>query len=106
MIFGYNIPIFFEDCSNPITLKYVNNIAKNYKVDSNELLEYDGTLLRNIKNNVDELKNTISFKLNIITQNDEEHTINLNIDIPLEDENDSVLNGSFKKNDENLNLKF
>jgi hypothetical protein len=52
------------------------------------------------------LERTISFKLNIITRDDIEHSIFLNIDISLEDENSSILNGSFEKIIENLNLKF
>ena len=41
-----NTPVFFTDCSNPITLKYVNpSIKENYTVTSNEPIFFDGRLL-------------------------------------------------------------
>jgi hypothetical protein len=107
MKFGYNIPIFFEDCSNPITLKYVNHdIVENYKISSNEILKYDGSLLKTANVELNDLKTTINLDLNILTQDNQLHVKTLNIEIPLADEKNSIFDGSFEKSYERLNLNF
>ena len=107
MKFGYNIPIFFEDCSNPITLKYVNrDILKNYKVKGSEILKYDGSILKSAKINLLDLESIVNLDISIVLQNDEIHKIKLPINIQLEDGNKSIYDGKFEKDYDNLNLKI
>lgn len=65
----YNIPIFFEDCSNPITIRYINSeILKNYKIENTERVSFDGSLLKNGKIDLEDIESKISMKLNIVTK--------------------------------------
>lgn len=65
----YNIPIFFEDCSNPITIRYINSeILKNYKIENTERVSFDGSLLKNGKIDLEDIESKISMNLNIVTK--------------------------------------
>ena len=44
----YNTPIFFADCSTPITLKYVNTVSSNFSLKNTNKLTQNGTLLNNL----------------------------------------------------------
>ena len=106
MKYGYNIPVFFEDCSNPITLKYVNDkIVEDYSVENIEVLKYDGSLLKSAKVNIEDINATINFDLNIVSTNNEIHKIPLSIKIPLEDKENSIYDGDYEQN-KKVNLKF
>lgn len=107
MRYGYNIPVFFEDCSNPITLKYVNNnVVENYAIDSTKTLKYDGSLLKSANVFINDIETTITFDLNIITTNDEVHEITVELEVPLQDNNSSIYDGFFEKKNEKLNMRF
>ena len=83
----YNIPIFFEDCSNPITLRLVNyNILENYVISTTERVEFNGNLLKNANIELSDIETSFSVDINIITEEDEVHTLNIEFEIPLKDE--------------------
>ena len=103
----YSIPIFFEDCSNPITLRYLNSdIVTNYTISTTELVEFNGSLLKNENIDLEDIKTNISFDLNIVTESGETHTINLEFEISLEDENSTIYDGEINIIDENINDNF
>ena len=103
---SYNIPIFFEDCSNPITIRYINDILKEYKVDNEEVLNYDGSILNHASVDISDLEKTISFDINIVTRDEKVHNQKVEFEIPLENSSKSIYDGSFEKTDKELNIKF
>ncbi len=103
----YSIPIFFEDCSNPITLRYVNNdILSNYVIGADEQISFNGSLLKRANILLEDIKADISLKINIITQNNETHSVDINIEIPLESTNKQIYDGPINIQKENLKYNF
>lgn len=103
---NYNTPVFFADGSTPITLKFVNTIKKNYVIENNEKLKFDGSILEKTGLKLEELNKKISFDINIKDYNNEEYTTRINLKIPIEKENSNIFNGSIldKKNNQNIIL--
>ena len=91
----YEKPVFYTDCSNPITLGYINkNIIKDYKVtDKNVTLSLDGTILKNAKYDLNELNAKIKFNVHIKNNLDEEFITNVEIDNSLESEDGGIYTG-------------
>lgn len=87
---NYNTPIFFADASNPITLKFVNTIEKNFIIENNEKLKFDGSLLEKTHIKLDDLKAKISFDVNITNYNNEEYSTKINLNIPIENKNSTI----------------
>ena len=82
----YNKPTFYTDCSNPITLEYLNNdIATNYKMDENKSVSFDGSILKDAGISTESLACKVKFKINIINNEDEKYSCWINFDIPLDD---------------------
>lgn len=82
----YNNPTFYTDCSNPITLEYLNNdIATNYKIDENKSVSFDGSILKDAGISTESLACKVKFKINIINNEDEKYSCWINFDIPLDD---------------------
>ena len=82
----YNKPTFYTDCSNPITLEYLNNdIATNYKMDENKSVSFDGSILKDAGISTENLACKVKFKINIINNEDEKYSCWINFDIPLDD---------------------
>ena len=83
---NYDEPTFYTDCSNPITLEYINNdIITHYKMDENKTVSFDGSILKEVGVSTESLKCKIKFKINIINNNDEKYSCWINFDVPLED---------------------
>lgn len=95
---SYSIPIAFQDLSNPITLKYVNkDILKEFKIDNTEKLIFGGEILKRARINPEDIKNTISFRINIKTGDNEIISSSIEIPIPQEGENgESLYDGNIK----------
>lgn len=91
----YETPVFYTDCSNPITLGYINKgIIKDYNItDKNVTLSYDGTILRNANYNLEELNAKIKFRVHIKNNLDEEFVTNVEIDNSLESEDGGIYTG-------------
>ncbi len=83
---NYEKPTFFTDCSNPITLQYLNyNLATNYKMDENKSVDFDGNILEDAGILAEDLNCKVKFKINIINNQDEKYSCWINFEIPLED---------------------
>ncbi|MBR3153341.1 MAG: hypothetical protein IKF52_07145 [Clostridia bacterium] len=96
----YSKPIFYTDCSNPITISYVNkNVAPNLILKNNKEtnITFDGTLLRDSSTLLSKISSTISFKIHIINYLDEEFTCEVTLDIPLQDDINNIYQGSYQK---------
>lgn len=88
----YSTPNFFIDCSLPITLKYINSdILKNYKISNTEPLNFNGKILKNSNISLDDLETTISFCINIVSNDNKLYKYNMNVDIPLTTSDYSIL---------------
>lgn len=83
---NYEEPTFFTDCSNPITLQYLNNnIASNYKMDENKSVAFDGSILQDAGINLDSIQCKVKFRINIISNENQKYSCPINFEIPLED---------------------
>ncbi len=91
----YSNPTFYTDCSNPITIEFVNqNIVSNYKVTkNNEIISSDGRIFNNIDINLEELSPKISFMIHIKNNLDEEYICNVLCDFDLETSEGSIKSG-------------
>ena len=95
----YNNPTFYTDCSNPITLGYVNkNVVTNYRIRANDKkVSFDGAILDKANIALDVLNNKISFSITIINNLDEKFVCNVCIDNNLENEDGGLYTGYIMK---------
>ena len=105
----YNEPTFYTDCSNPISLGYLNkNIVTNFAVKEENAsnIVFNGKLLETTNVNLLDIKCTISFRLHIINNVKEEFVTDLKLDIPLENEATNIYSGNMIDLRENLNNAY
>lgn len=95
----YDIPTFYTDCSNPITLGYINkNVVTNYRIRINDKsITFDGALLKKANIALDVLNNKINFGIHIKNNLDEQFVCNVSIDNNLESEDGGLYTGSVMK---------
>ena len=92
----YNTPVFYTDCTNPISLSYINdNIFKNYSVKKNSSISYDGRVLKDIDINLDDITPKISFTIHIKNNLDEEYICNFACKVNFENSAGSIYSGYF-----------
>lgn len=85
-IANYDEPTFYTDCSNPITLRYMNkNLYTDYIVEKDNSISFDGSLLEKIGVSIEDINCKIKFKINIINNNDEYYSCWLSFSIPLDE---------------------
>lgn len=91
----YHKPVFFTDCSNPITLGYINKeVINNYQVTKeNGLVSFDGRIFDNLDINLKDLSPKISFTIHLKNHLDEKFLCNVSADLKLETESGSVKSG-------------
>lgn len=103
----YSKPEIFADCSNPITLEYINNNIKKNEIisDIKNDIVFDGNLLRRSGVILSDIQTTISFRINIINNYNQKFMANVYIEIPLEDEitGEKIYDGKLVKNIEQVN---
>lgn len=89
-------PVLYNNLANPITLSYVNsNIKTDYTItDTSIPITYDGSLLKRCNVSLDSIKSRVSFDVYITNNLDEKFKCSVYIDIPLEVEDKSILDGS------------
>lgn len=91
----YSKPTLFNNCANPITLSYVNtNIIDEYTIP-NTSITYDGSLLKNCNVLLKDIECKLSFTIYIENNLGDKFRCPIYIDIPLEDSNTSIYNGSY-----------
>ena len=104
----YTKPQIYTDCSNPITFEYVNNKIKENHIISDITTDvtYDGNLLRKSGVILNQIQNSVSFRITIKNYYDQEFVANVYVDIPLEDTvtGDTIYNGKIIKKIENENI--
>lgn len=98
----YENPTFYSDCSNPITLKYINKLNKTYAVGKDNSAMFDGTILQRAGVSVDELNCKVKFKINIINNEDDYYSAWVNFQIPLDD----IYNGTSIKRKTTAGIQY
>lgn len=96
---NYDENIFYTDCSNPISLGYIN---KNFLINgvvnrSNAVINFDGSILKDAEVDLETLKTKISFSINLTNNFNEKFVCNVNLDIDLDSENEEIYSGSLIK---------
>lgn len=91
----YTTPTFYADCSNPITLNYLNkNIVTGYAVSTQDTqIKFDGSILQSVGISLEDIACTINFDIHMKNYLDQNFTCSVGIDIPLKSENRSIYNG-------------
>jgi len=99
----YDSPVFFADCSNPISLGYLNlGILKNYNIpkdndmpDNMKTILFDGSILKKADIKIEDLKCTLSFTIKIKNYLDEEFVCDVILNNIAGDS--SIYNGYYTK---------
>lgn len=107
---NYDNPVFFTDCSNPISVGFINkNILTNCEV-SEEIgtITFDGSILKSANVNLADLKTKISFTINITNNYNEKYKCDLEFEVDLETENEEIYSGYLIKmfNPEGVQYNF
>lgn len=102
----YSKPQIYLGANNPIAIQYVRKDIKDHHMikDLTEPLQFDGHLLRQANIPISSMESTLSFKIQIVNQANQEFIAQVQLPIPLEDEEQSIYDGYCVK--EYLNPKF
>ena len=92
---NYDEPTFYTDCSNPITLGYLNNdILTNYSVSANsKTVSFNGKVLKEANINLDDINYTLNFTIHIVNKQNQKFAYNMKLDVNLNDDNGGIYNG-------------
>lgn len=96
---NYDDPTFYTDCSNPITLGYLNkDILTNYSVtDDSKTVSFNGKVLKEANINLDDINYTLNFTIHIVNNLNQNFSYNMKLDIDLNDDNGGIYNGYIYK---------
>lgn len=76
---AYNNPSFYQDCSNPISLGYINkDIVTNFEIANTDTLSLNGTILQKANLTLEDLTFNMSFTIHIKNNKGEEFICNVN----------------------------
>ena len=89
-------PTLYNNLANPITLTYINsNIKTDYTItDTSVPITYDGSLLKRCNVSLQNIQARVSFDIYITNNLDQKFKSSVYLDIPLENGETSILNGS------------
>lgn len=92
---NYSEPTFYTDCSNPITLGYLNkDIVTNYSVsDASKSISFNGKVLKEANVNLDDINYTLNFTIHIVNNLNHKFAYNMKLDVNLNDDNGGIYNG-------------
>lgn len=103
----YNEPTFYTDCSNPITLSYMNkNIVTGAKVRENSSIATNGKILSQAQINLEELNYTLSFVINIENNLGQVFKYKMKLNIYLNAGNNELYNGYLLQEKEVVGKEF
>lgn len=91
----YANPTFYTDCSNPISLGYLNkDILTNYSVSQDaNTVSFNGKVLKEANVNLEDINYTLSFKIHIINNLNQKFIYNMKLNVGLNDDNGGIYNG-------------
>lgn len=83
---NYDNPTFYTDCSNPITLEYVNkDIVTGYKMGENSSISFDGKILKSVGVELKDIECYLRFRVNIENNLNEKYSCWIGFYLPLND---------------------
>ena len=104
---AYNEPVFYTDCSNPITLSYTNkNIVSGAKVQENTSIATNGRILSQAQVNLEELNYNLSFVINIENNLGQIFKYKMKLNIYLNAGNSELYNGYLMQEKEVVGREF
>ncbi len=82
---NYDEPTFYTDCSNPISLGYLNkDLLTNYSVsDNSKSISFNGKVLQEANVNLDDINATLNFTIHIVNNLNQKFSYNMKLDIDL-----------------------
>ena len=91
----FSTPTFFTDCSNPITLGYMNkNVKTNCEITkSNQKIEFNGKLLEAADIPIEDVAYKLSFQIHLKNSLEESYVYTVDLNMPLQDDNSSIYDG-------------
>ena len=91
----YNTPTFYTDCSNPITLGYLNkDLLTNYAVsDSANTISFNGKVLKEANIDLNDVNYTLNFNIHIVNNLNQKFLYNMSLNVNLNDDNGGIYNG-------------
>ena len=100
-------PTLYNNLANPITLTYINsNIKTDYTItDTSVPITYDGSLLKRCNVSLENIQARVSFDIYITNNLDQKFKSSVYLDIPLKNEETSILNGSMTER-RTINITF
>lgn len=105
---NYNNNIFYTDCSNPLSLGFINkDFIKNGKVsDTKGELLFDGSILKNASIDLKSISGKIQFVIHLKNNLGENFICNVSIENDLERNESEILNGYSIIIDETKNKNY
>ncbi|MCI8412392.1 MAG: hypothetical protein HFJ40_08265 [Clostridia bacterium] len=93
--YDYSKPTFYTDCSNPITLGYMNkDLLTNYSVSKDsKSVSFNGKVLKEANIDLNDINCTLNFKIHIVNNMNQKFVYNMKLDIDLNDNNGGIYNG-------------
>lgn len=103
---NYENPQLYLDGSSPICLTYINKDIKTNHIiaDTNTPLTYNGSLLKRSNISLNSIATSLSFDINIINAFHQHFKCNVNLEIPLKDEQSTIYDGNYTKEWNNLSM--
>lgn len=91
----YSKPTFYTDCSNPISLGYMNkDILTNYSVSQDaNTVSFNGKVLKEANVNLEDINYTLTFKIHIVNNLTQKFVYNMKLNVGLNDDNGGIYNG-------------
>ncbi|MBR3249213.1 MAG: hypothetical protein IKF83_00755 [Clostridia bacterium] len=104
----YTNPTFYADCSNPITLNYMNkNLVTNYAVSTQDTqIKFDGSILQSVGTPLDDLICNVGFDIHMKNNLNQNFACSVSLDIPIKNENKNIYNGYMYGMQDNLQSKY
>lgn len=91
----YTMPTFYTDCSNPITLGYLNkDLLTNYSVsDTANKISFNGKVLKEANIDLNDVNYTLNFNIHIVNNLNQKFVYNMSLNVDLNDNNGGIYNG-------------
>lgn len=91
----YDNPTFYTDCSNPISLGYLNHdILTNYSVSKEaNTVSFNGKVLKEANVKLEDINYILSFKIHLMNHLNQKFVYNMKLNVDLNDNNGGIYNG-------------
>ncbi len=91
----YSNPTFYTDCSNPISLGYLNkDILTNYSVSQDaNTVSFNGKVLKEANINLDDINYSLSFQIHIVNNLNQKFLYNMKLNVNLNSDDGGIYNG-------------